>query len=449
MESSQFDKVSNEPKSSSAIEYELVDVTLGDETRMPLPERTYTQELLDIPIPLENRLAHLIPFIEPIAGVHTQYAIANKTGANPDWVVRTAEQIGITSVSEGIDDEDRLRRYASPALELLQEEWDWYQAYKELDDQLTETAVARFIAKSPQWVRKNAHELEVYLNEDSVVAGRVRLTYKKTIIPQLRHLLLIFPPAEDWCTKQDLIELSGKGWPWIDKQLKKVGIVVQTRRSELSGSVNELIAPEAREYLTEIKAGLPDPAGNNLTIEGISVKIGRSAHWVIPRMPLGYESMGKYKIDDKGRVGLHYPPKIWQQLELLSRSEEADSRLALSALAKRIDKSPQWTESRIPYTSFVVEETGYRSPVRFDDGLVDELKAIIEEENSDTRLSVSEIANIIGHTAHWVRGRLPYTTISPEEKRGKNYEVYKQEVVEQLRALPGDIITYGPKLKRQ
>lgn len=389
---------------------EIVDVlAYSKETRIPIPDRTYTQELLDVPIPLENRIAHLIPYIEPIAGVRTQYMISTIIGASASWVVRAAEYIGLEPLVNGTDRGSLVRHYTPPALELLQEEWDWYQSYKELDDQLTETAVGMFVAKSVHWVRKTAHELEVYPIDKVLKTGRERYTYKKTLIPQLRHILLVFLPAEDWCTKQELIELTGKDWPWIKKQLIKTDIKVMPRRSPFNGGVYDYIAPESREYLNSIKTNLPKA----------------------------------------GKRTIHYSEAVRQPLEEKAKTEGTDKRLARIAIARAVGKSWDWVESRLPYVGIETYEEGspvYREP---EEEIIKGLKKIAEEEAADTRLAIYEIARILGHSSYWVKARLPFTTISPEEKRGKQYDVFELEIIDQLRALPEDIITMGPKPKHR
>lgn len=424
---------------------EIVDVPIFSEaTRMPIPERTYTQELLDRPIPLENRIAHLIPYAEPVAGILTQYMIARLIGADPEWVVRVAERTGIATLPEDKAERISVRQYASPALEVLQEEWDWYRAYKELDDLLTETAIAKFVAKSVHWVRKTAHELEVFPTDKVVKSGRERPAYKKTLIPQLRHLLLLFPPADDWATKRELIELTGKDWPWIEAQLKKTAMDIMERRSPFNGGVYDYIAPQSRSYLSEVVAQLPEAAGNGLTIEAISKRIGRSPHWILRRMPEGYESLGLERTDDREIAGLHYFEDVWGPLQEQVKAEENDKRLARIAIAKAVGKSWAWVESRLPYTNVDPEEKTNQNYHVFDEKVVGELKDIAEEEASDTRLSVGEIAKILGHTPYWVKARLPFTSANPEEKRGKTYVVYNAKVVDQLRSLPVNTITMGP-----
>lgn len=377
---------------------QIVDVPIFNEaTRMPLPEYSYAQELLTIPIPLENRIAHLIPYIEPVATTHTQYSIAITIGAPVRWVARTAERIGIMPLSGDGGSEKSVCQYRSPALEVLQEEWEWYQAYNELDDQLTETAIAQFVARSPQWVRKTAYELEVYPGR-AVKSGRERLTYKKTLIPQLRHILLVFPPAQDWCTKQELIELTGKSWPWIERQLQDADIKIMKRRSEITGSVHEYSAPESREFL-----------------------------------------VAQARLDETKRA----EPII----EAPAKAEVLERGLALIAVAKMVGRSWAWVESRLPYVGVDSREGTDRTSDILDEEIATRLKKLAEEEAADTRLSVAAIAKILGHRPPWVRARLPFTTIMPEEKRENTYVVYKSEVVDQLRTLPEDVITKGPKPK--
>lgn len=421
---------------------EIVDVPFFNEsTRMPIPEKSYYQELLSQPIPLENRIAYLIPHIEPTTKTLNSYAIAKQIGAPEGWVERVAARIGIKVDTEG----DSAGIFPPLSAELLEEEWLWYQSYLELDDQLTETAVAHFVARSPKWVRGAAHELGVHSHNVAIKVGRERFTYDKTLIPQLRHLLLIFPPAEDWCTKQELIELTGKDWPWIAKHLEKADIEIEKRRSPLTGVVYDYIAPESRAYLKEIKANLPLAAGSGLTIEGMSKKIGRSRPWVIRHMPVDYEQLGEERIDDSGKVAIHYFDDVWLPFEEQVKLEESNRRLAQIAIARIIGKSGAWIETRLPYTVFGNDDDVDSSYANINDQVIDQLKGLAAEEDADTRLTVAAIAEIVGHTRYWVKARIPYTNAVPEEKIGSNHLVYKPEVVEQLLGLPDNILPMGPK----
>ena len=38
---------------------------------LPIPDRSYTQELLDTPVPLENRIELLSAYVLPTAKIHT------------------------------------------------------------------------------------------------------------------------------------------------------------------------------------------------------------------------------------------------------------------------------------------------------------------------------------------------------------------------------------------
>lgn len=104
----------------------IVDTTFGEHTRMPLPEKSHLQEMLEIPIPLSHRVAHLIPYIEPTARRIGIDAIASKIGADRNWAKRTATTIGLVPGVSRIEAGEEKTIYPHLSYELLLEEWEWF-----------------------------------------------------------------------------------------------------------------------------------------------------------------------------------------------------------------------------------------------------------------------------------------------------------------------------------
>ncbi|MBC7459141.1 hypothetical protein H7200_00285 [Candidatus Saccharibacteria bacterium] len=431
------------------LQEELIDVTpFSEETRMKIPDQTHAQELLEQPIPLENRIAHLLPYLEPTAEIYSRFVIARKIGSPADWVQKVALRIGIQPITNTLDEEG-VESYPPYSLELLQEEWQWYQSYKELDDYLTEYAISQFVARSPQWVRKTAADLEVYPTK-AVVFKRFRTVYPKTLIPQLRHLLLVYLPSEDWYITKELEEATGHDWGWVARKLKASGIQSQKRRSALNGGIFDYYPPEALEYLKQLNMDLVEPAGDWLTIQGMADKLGKSYKWVISQLADMQESP-ELKLSSRARDEEHYPPEVCQKLSEKSATLiEVGDYFAVDTLAKYIGKSGQWVRNRLQYTDAIPEDrvdvTGsvheYYPPDTIEklEGLPWD---ILKTQGRAGWVSVTDIAQQLGHTRSWVKNRLPYVGAVFENKTAidipqQNY--FPPDIIEKIAALPTDVL---------
>jgi hypothetical protein len=334
---------------------EIVDVRFSDATRMPMPERSYAQEQLDIPIPLENRIAHLIPYIEPISELLGAHAIGRRIGAEVSWVKRTAERIGIKPI---VSDDSVTSVYPVLTLELLEEEWQWYQAYETLDDRLSTYAISMFLAKSKKWVTYRANELGIFPKHERAVTGHMAYTYPKTIIPQLRHLILITPPEEDGYTDGELSRLTGQDEKWIQSRLFEAGILATQRQAYGSGRIFRFYPNESLAHIKALAAERK-PAGEWLTAKAMALRLRRSEGWVKRRLG-DYVHLAELRQDDTGKSVLHYPPIVFEALksdsEVGADLPRSDTRLALTALAASINKKPSWVQNRLRFVDASTDE---------------------------------------------------------------------------------------------
>lgn len=330
---------------------EIVDsVWLEGDRHTPFVGEVYAQELLMTPILLENRIAHLIPYVEPTAVLMTAPAIAREIEASVEWVKSTAQFIGIEAIVS--DDKDRTV-YPPLSKELLEEEWAWYVSYMELDDWLSVEAIAQFVAKSERWVIWRANDLGIY-REDRVLASKRRASaYPKTLIPQLRHIILSYPRSLDGYSVGELVTIFGEDWGWIKRRLGEAGLEPKETESITRGSILQYYPEESEAIIRKAIMERPPRAGDWLTMSGIALRLGKELGWVKSHINT---ELGMWLQDDTGKSALHYPPSEYQRLKVLVDEIQSyprvDDELAVKAIAGVIHRSERWTRNHLPLTDF-------------------------------------------------------------------------------------------------
>jgi len=334
---------------------EIVDVVFSDETRMPIPEKSYAQELLETPIPLENRIAHLIPYIEPTAELLSSHAIAKRIGAEEYWVSSVAKRIGIELLPND-SGEGAAQLYPPLSLELLDEEWRWQQAYEALDEKISLYKVSQFLARPRQWIADKSAELGVF--PEYIQEGRPTFLYEKTIILALRHLILIVPPQGDWHSVADLEELTGVPETRIRTLIAKQAIQSQMRWSYSTARELPHFPPESRETVERERDARPEPAGEWDTVVGAARALSKSPDWVRSRIGPEYEK--KELLDDSGKPAIHYKGLVdglRDEAKKIESYPEAGHFVTLSRLASIVGRSKNWTADRLLDIEDLVMET--------------------------------------------------------------------------------------------
>jgi hypothetical protein len=337
---------------------EIVDVPFSEATRMPMPERSYMQELLEMEIPLAHRIAHLIPYVEQTAELLSAHAIAQRIGADDAWVRKIAKRIGIKTTSDlnqyGVETEF----YPPLSLELLEEEWLWYQSYQELDEYVSTYRVGEFVARGIPWVKRMASELNVYAVYKRINTGRMAFAYPKTLIPQLRHIILMILPEEDTYSLGDLSRLTGEDEDWIKNRLSEKGVEPERRTASKDNRIMNRYLSSSLKVVIDAIVERPAPAGEWLTEFDIAKKLSKSEDWVHIRLKK-YTSDAVLKQSNSGKSILHYPPYVFDELKLEAEKVEAypdaGDYLTLKGLARAVGKSTLWVVHRLPYIDVVSE----------------------------------------------------------------------------------------------
>lgn len=361
-----------------------------DETRMPIPEKSYFQELLDQPIPLANRIAHFVPYLDiealPPGTVNSEYTIAEQIGSTPSWVRGKALEIGLEVLSEEVDQNGApYSVYDSPALELLREEWWWHSETRTLGELVQLKEFERLLGKTEDWAMKYAHELGVMVEYvPSKSGGRARVL-PRTALHQLRHIILMFLPQQDWYTEHELSVESGHDARWLVAHLGRVGVNAELRWSDLTGKLLNFYPPESPSVIQEIEASRPKSAGNWLSAVGIAHKVDMTYEWTTARLREIQDPTAEMRLNDFNVPKLHYSPQTIARVE------------ALAIEAKSVSEAGDW-------------------------------------------YSVSGLARVVGMSEPWVRRRLPFLVCTPERRRDPDYRIfmyYPPDAIGELKRMQG------------
>jgi len=368
-----------------------------NETLMPMPDKTYAQELLDQPVPLASRIAHLVSYIDietyTNGELNTEYYIAKQIGAPVGWVKKRALEIGIEATPSHFDPDDIPHSiYPSPSLELLREEFRWHGEIARLDAEVKIGEFERLLGKTEEWSMKYAGELGFVVHYvPSESGGRARLL-PRAALGQLRHLILMFPPQEDWLTENEVSIVTGREPEWLMTNLGRVGIMTQQRWSNLTGKLLHFYPPDTEEAYLRMKSDLPQPAGNWLSVTGIARKLGMTYEWTSARLREINDSTAETRLNDINVPRLHYSPATIATVEHMAERvkgvPEIGDWYSISALSQAIDMSDSWVERRLPYIASVPElrrNAACRVFMHYPPEALDELRQIQRVKLSDLR----------------------------------------------------------------
>lgn len=390
----------NDPYSES-VSLEAPKVTqepyFTDETLLPMPEKTYAQELLDQPVPLASRIAHLVSYIDIETHTHgelnTEYYIGKQIGAPVSWVKKRALEIGLEVVPSNFDPDDIPHNvYPSPSLELLREELRWDHEIAKLDAEVKVGEFARLLGKTEEWSMKYASELGFLVNYvPSESGGRARML-PRVALGQLRHLILMFPPQEDWLTENEVSMVTGREPEWLTTHLGRVGIITQQRWSNLTGKLLHFYPPETEEAYLRMKRELPPPAGNWLSATGIARKIAMTDEWTTARLREINDSTAETRLNDINVPRLHYSPATVAVVEHIAETAKAVPEIgdwySISGLSRAINMSDSWVARRLPYIASSPQlrrDSTYRVFAHYPPEALDELRQIQHVKLSDLR----------------------------------------------------------------
>ena len=327
-------------------EYEF-EITPGEllppETRIPLPEMSYEQELLNTPVPFENRVEFLSDYVRLDVKRKPAKDIAVNLGISIEQVISYAQIVG----AEQSHDDTVYDMYTE---EVIADELAWEVSFSELDAYLSSKRISQYLGRGVHWVEQQAYGLGVYPIERLMPSGRKARAYPKGTAWMLRHIMFHTPPANDMYSIEEARKLVGKSRDWIEKQVESRNLPFSWRMSAVNHDISRHITGLVLEELQKLVRGLAPPAGNWMTDQRIASLLERDEDWVTLRankMP----HASKRLLDDSQVERLHRSPEVF--LALKRESEEnrkipfvTPDVLSVKALAKRLGRSERWVRNR-------------------------------------------------------------------------------------------------------
>lgn len=349
-----------------------------------------------IVIPFENRISHILPKLdhEPSSEWIQSAEIAKAIGARSITIREMADKLGIEHTrrkAPGVSYD--ITYYPPLSTEVIRDEINWQVRYENADDYLNYAQIADVIEKHEKWVSINIKQTGIEPRDKRPGDHNAKFFPKKAAL-RLREMILSTPLDNDWVNITDLEGILKSDPVTIRGVLEVLGINGEDRRAAQSGRIFTYYPPDTVEEVKRYHEQMT--AGDWLTANAIVDKIAptRSEEWVSARLSLEeYKLEGRQMLDVNGAKRIHFPPSVFNRL--LKEMSELDSY-----------------------------------------------------KKAGDYVTVNKIAKELGHYASWVTLRLPHVKSKGEPRisiRNRVLEHFPPEIIDELRALPEDILEPGGK----
>jgi len=351
------------------------------ETRMKMPEMSYEQELLNTPIPFENRVAFLSEYLK----VTSEESTFEQLALNLDIAKSVLSSILGEIEAPFTQLETGEIVYNSRTEEVVAEELHWRNRFSEFDDFMSAASIASNVSKGIDSVHELANGLGVYLKFEEV-GKRKFYRYPKELAQKLHTLAFHFPPANDWYNPTEAEVEVGKDREWIEAQVALHGLKTGMRMSGNNNMISHYPA-ETIAALVSLVEKLPPPAGDWMTARSMASLLNRSRDWVVARLVM-YRDLAEDRLTDIHTVKLHYPPQVFLTLKQLSDNlpPPADGWVNRKEVSEMLVRTRHWVDKRIGSVGIASEMRLDRkeiSRIHYSPEIIDtlQLKYLIDEEN--------------------------------------------------------------------
>lgn len=408
------------------------------ETLMPIPEQSYAQELIGLPVPFPNRVAYLSEYDKSVSRAYDASEMAKKLGKKVNFITRIATAVGAKGYLDSITNNFLYEDYT---YEVLMNEIEWHREYKELDKMVTSATIAEHLTRDKTWVEEIAYELGIYpefANDDD---GRRTVLYPKSTAMLTREVLLHCPPADGWYTATDLMNYFNKSYRWIVKNAKQVGIDTKPRTLIGSNEITPHYPPHIIEALSEVVENLPPPAGDWMTSHKMAMVLRKSRRWVEDRIVV-YKECAEVRLGNKNIPSVHYPPEVFVALANIAENEPAvlvgwDTA---PGIAYKVGKSVLWAKSQLDLYSEhtkMLPDANNRLSRQYPPEVIDIVVGIAAELplEAGSWLTLEEISRMLGKHRSWVQRRIDQLEIDSEvrlDRKMKPRVHYPDEAVDLL-----------------
>lgn len=338
------------------------------ETLIPMPEMSYTQEMLTKAIPIHHRIAHLPVSIDQIYRELNIDDIAKELKVSSNWANTKAKEIDLKPMNLN-------GKYPDYAKDVLEEELWWDKLYDKLGDRVSLEGIVEILGRERPWVLSWAADIGSFPTLQIMDSERQVLSYETGVLYQLRHVILSVLPANGWLTAGQIAQ---------DINLKRERVVALLKKYEIDGEWRwhsdgrEVMhyPPEVVDIIKSERRSYP-PAGDWLPIKTMALRLGKDWDWVAARVK---DFEATKKLDSNGKPNNYYNPSVFESLkEEANRLEHAQTFLGVRGLALALGKSTSWVSRRLPYIQVKSEEQldrGNRSYVHYHPDAVEALLSL-------------------------------------------------------------------------
>jgi hypothetical protein len=316
---------------------------LSPETLLPMPEMSLEQELLNTPVPFENRIALLHSVsIDTRGDKHTLPKLVDILGVSERMVRSILHEI--QPPYEYSADEEII--YGAFTDEIMAEELLWQDTFNKLDEQISAARIAKTLNKGVDTVHQLANGLGVYPEFKTVGAKRL-ITYPKELAQMIRQISMHTPPAANWYNPTEAEDYIKKDRDWIVDRVEEYGLQTGMRLSR-----NNIMAPhyplKTLEALRTLADQLPPPAGNWMTIHYMAMLLSKSSDWVESRI-VRFSEIAEERLTDMNKVKKHYPPEVMDYIHelFINLPPKSNGWITVQEISRMLMKSTDWTSSRL------------------------------------------------------------------------------------------------------
>jgi len=411
---------------------------LPPETRLEPPELSYEQELLNTPVPFSNRVEFLSEYEKINSKPMTAKAISNFLGVSELKVQTMAVRLGA-----GFHfDENESKLYDEMTLAVMDDEIVQQNKYDLLQDQISASAIGKFLSKSEVWVKKTAYGLGVYPEVKNIGKNRVGYVYPKTLIQMLRTLILHFPPANNLHSIDEAETILGKDRKWIEGMVQRHNLAYEMRTHAISQKLGVHYSQATIDELILKLAEIPPLAGDWMTKGRMAELVSRDRKWV--NNNLGeYQTLGELRRADSGKSEIHYPLKALVHLQdtIANLPARAGDWMTGWDIAQSLGQSQQWVNDKLKsyeeYSKILLTNTGNRPLVHYSPIVIDALKSLISDKpaHADGWVNAKEVSQMLVKSRDWVSRRIGNVGICSEarlDRRGQPGVHYPPEIIDIL-----------------
>lgn len=405
----------------SAFEFEVKPgALLPPETRIPLPEMSYEQEIINTPVPFNNRVEFLSYYLKLKTRPMAVHEITEKLKISEYALSKMAELVGASS-----SEKDGHTVFEEFTLEVIQEELEWAEYSKAQDEYISAYQIATILNKGVNWVREHAYGMGVYPTTERTTPQGTIYLYPKSLIEMLRIYILHFPPANDWYSQNEAESMIGKSDSWIAKRVKQGNLTSQLRVSNTSSFIGIHYPLETINTLQKLVTEI-QPAGDWLTYSRLAIELGVTRAWIDKHIKT-YHHLSEMRLTDYGEEKRHYPLIVKEELHKILSKEylPAGDWLTIWGISKKLNRTVDWVEARISTHKDSAEKRVSLAGKLEDHYPPKVVELLRVESNTYTEAgdwsTVNGMAEHLGHTSKWVSARLtPYADFQETRKSAVN-----------------------------